>query len=493
MKKGTPLFKNRKLRYGSLSVTLTAAIIAAVVIINVIFTHLASKHLWVIDMTSDGIYSLTEAGITYLDKTIESANDDRSEKGEDPVKVKILFCDEPDALEANELQRIVYVMAKELQNQFPDTIEVDWVDIIKNPSAVQSYGNPKTTSVIVISGTEYRTVPLTSFYVFDTIDSTEPWAYKVERTFAINIAGVTRAESPIACWTTNHGELPYDNEILSLITDAGYILQPIDLAKEDIPADCRLIVTYKPKNDFLSSKDGVSSISEVEKLDAFLGNANSYMIFTDADTPVLPNLEEYLEEWGISYARTTETDEIGQDKVFPYMIKAAQNKGEGKALLGACRSLVGALGSGAQDGGFAILLIASGSAFSMVLGATDGCAALMRWAVGLPLPTLVTFAVAIIVLTFLSGTPGCMIIAAPIFLPIAAQLGISNAVLMRIAVFGQCVLDTLPINGAILIVMSQARISMKEGYPGVFKTTVLYMFIGTVVVTALAMIAPGIW
>ncbi len=178
---------------------------------------------------------------------------------------------------------------------------------------------------------------------------------------------------------------------------------------------------------------------------------------------------------------------------FPYMIKAARNKGEGKALLGACRSLVGALGSGAQDGGFAILLIASGSAFSMVLGATDGCAALMRWAVGLPLPTLVTFAVAIIVLTFLSGTPGCMIIAAPIFLPIAAQLGIPNAVLMRIAVFGQCVLDTLPINGAILIVMSQARISMKEGYPGVFKTTVLYMFIGTVVVTALAMIAPGIW
>ena len=272
MKKGTPLFKNRKLRYGSLSVTLTAAIIAAVVIINVIFTHLASKHLWVIDMTSDGIYSLTEAGITYLDKTIESANDDRSEKGEDPVKVKILFCDEPDALEANELQRIVYVMAKELQNQFPDTIEVDWVDIIKNPSAVQSYGNPKTTSVIVISGTEYRTVPLTSFYVFDTIDSTEPWAYKVERTFAINIAGVTRAESPIACWTTNHGELAYDNEILSLITDAGYILRPIDLAKEDIPADCRLIVTYKPENDFLSSKDGISSISEVEKLDAFTGD-----------------------------------------------------------------------------------------------------------------------------------------------------------------------------------------------------------------------------
>ena len=178
---------------------------------------------------------------------------------------------------------------------------------------------------------------------------------------------------------------------------------------------------------------------------------------------------------------------------FPYLIKAARNRGEGKPLLGAYRTLIGALGSGAQDGGFAILLIASGSAFSMVLGSTEGCAALMQGATALPLPTLITFAVAIIVLTFVSGTPGCMIIAAPIFLPIAARMGISNAVLMRIAVFGQCVLDTLPINGAILIVMSQAKLTMKEGYPGVFKTTVLYMFIGTVVVTALAMLAPGLW
>lgn len=183
---------------------------------------------------------------------------------------------------------------------------------------------------------------------------------------------------------------------------------------------------------------------------------------------------------------------------FPYMIKAARravqsDMGKGNSVLGACRALVGALGSGAQDGGFAILLIASGSAFSTLLGSTNGCTAIMNWATSLPLPMLITFSIAIVVLTFLSGTPGCMIIAAPVFLPIAAQLGISNGVLMRIAVFGQCVLDTLPINGAILIVMAQSGLTMKEGYPGVFKTTVLYMFVGTVVVTALAMIAPGIW
>lgn len=179
---------------------------------------------------------------------------------------------------------------------------------------------------------------------------------------------------------------------------------------------------------------------------------------------------------------------------FPYMVKAAKKATNGSgSVLAACHTLIGALGSGAQDGGGAILLIASGSAFAAVLSASNGCGAIMGWATSLPLPTLVTFSIAIVILTFLCGSPGCMIIAAPIFLPIAAQMGISNAVLMRVAVFGQCVLDTMPINGAILIVMAQSGLSMKEGYPGVFKTTVLYMFLGTVLVTVLGIIAPGIW
>lgn len=179
---------------------------------------------------------------------------------------------------------------------------------------------------------------------------------------------------------------------------------------------------------------------------------------------------------------------------FPYMVKSAKKATEDtNGLLPACRTLINAIGSGAQDGGGALLLIASGSAFAAVLSASNGCAAIMGWATSLPLPTLITFSIAIIILTFLCGSPGCMIIAAPIFLPIAAQLGISNAVLMRIAVFGQCVLDTLPMNGAILIVMAQSGLSMKEGYPGVCKTTVLYMFLGTILVTVLGLIAPGIW
>lgn len=313
--------KNKKVRYGSLSVAFTAVIVAVVVIFNVIFTSLAQKNLWYIDMTPDQIYTLSDSGKDYFDDVIKSANEEREQNGEEDVKIEIIFCDEPDSLNSNETQKLVYHMAQELSNAFPDTIDVQWVDIIKNPSAVQKYGKPKTTSVIVSSGTEYRLLSLRNFYVFDEDSDDTPWAHKMERTYAVAISAVTRAESPIACLTTNHGEGFYDTAMTDLLVDAGFKVGLIDLASDEIPEDCRLIVTYNPQSDFLVA-DGVSTISEVDKLDKFLDGAHSFMIFTDSDTPELPNLEEYLEEWGITYSRTV--DEISTDgdaTKYPYMVK----------------------------------------------------------------------------------------------------------------------------------------------------------------------------
>lgn len=323
MKNGKFAIKNKKVRYGSLSVTLTAVIVAAVVIFNVIFTSLAQKNLWYIDMTPDQIYTLSDAGKEYFSDVIDSANKDRTESGEEDVKIEIIFCDEPDSLNGNETQKLVYHMAQELANAFPDSIDVKWVDIIKNPSAVQKYGKPKTTSVIVTSGTEYRTLSLRNFYVFDEDSDDTPWAHKMERTYAVAISAVTRAESPIACITTNHGEAFYDTELVNLLVDAGYEISLLDLATEEIPEDCRLIVTYNPQSDFLVA-DGVSTISEVDKLDKFLDGAHSFMIFTDSGTPELPNLEEYLEEWGVTYARAVDEVSTDGDAVkYPYMVKDA--------------------------------------------------------------------------------------------------------------------------------------------------------------------------
>lgn len=179
----------------------------------------------------------------------------------------------------------------------------------------------------------------------------------------------------------------------------------------------------------------------------------------------------------------------------PYIYRhCKKEKAEGEnTWLAVGKSLVSCLNEGGMNGGNAFLIIATGSAFASVVGASEGLNVVMDALISLPIPTVIVFALVIVVFTFLSGSPGCMIVAAPIFLPLLDQMGgISAAGLMRIAVFGQCVLDTLPMNGAILIVTASSGLTMKESYPGIFRTTVLYMFIGTVVVTALAMLFPAL-
>lgn len=305
MNKGSFL-NSRKFRHGSTAAILTAFVIAVVVIINIIFTALAQKYMWYTDMTTEKLYTLSDEAIELMDTSFKKVE---AERGED-IKVDIIFCDEKDNLMAETTQRYVLETALQLQTEFPDVIDVKFIDVWTNPSAVDKYRNNAhsniySTNVIVSSGTEFRVYALNAFYVFSDADSTTPWSYNGEKKLASGILACIQAESPIACFTMNHGEAFYDYELLYLMEDAGYKVETLDLATQEIPADCRMLVTYKPQADFLI-KDKVSDISEIAKLDAYLDATNAYMVFVDPQTPVLTNLEEYLEEWGVVFDRTTD-------------------------------------------------------------------------------------------------------------------------------------------------------------------------------------------
>ena len=318
----------KKLRYGGMSAALTALIIAAVIIVNVIFSALAQKLLWYTDLTPEPLYTLSQEFldiIAYGDAKFEESSSPvemvdkiRAEKlAEDPnfdvssLMINIVFCSEPDVLQSNFMQNCVYSTALELQQKFPEHINVEYYNIHRNPTAVAKYkANSRvtieTSSVIIEFGTEYRVRPITSFFTFEDSSSTEPWAYNGEKAFAASILAVTRAESPLACLTSNHGEQFADEMFINTLVDAGYDVQALDLASEEIPEECRLIIVFNPDTDF-HVPDGVTDIDEISKLDDFLDKGNAMMVFMDADTVKLDNFEEFLEEWGISYNRDYST------------------------------------------------------------------------------------------------------------------------------------------------------------------------------------------
>ncbi len=336
----------RKLRYGGMSLFLTALIIAVIIIVNVIFSALAQKFAWYGDLTPPLLFTLSEECIDLIENgdeeyanstksPIEMVDEVRAQNaGTDKAneKIKIIFCDEVDKVKANSAQNYVYETAHQLQAEFPDYIEILNYNIVRNPTSVDAYRATSrtqitTTSVIIAFGTEYRIRTVNSFYVFNDDSSDEPWAYNGEKAFCASILAVTRAESPVACLTTNHGEAFTDEEFLNTLVDAGYLIETLDMASQEIPERCRLLVVFNPDTDFLTP-DGVSDIDEIDKLDRFLDGTNSMMVFMDPATPRLENFESYLEEWGISFDRYEGNTRLIMDKSQAFTTDGYTFKGE---------------------------------------------------------------------------------------------------------------------------------------------------------------------
>lgn len=315
-----------KLRHGISAVAITAAVVVAVILLNVGFGVLSNLGMWMIDLTSEKMYTLTAETVEMLDGTFRQVNEKREESGEEDVTVDIIFCADPDLIKGNEKMRYIYYTARALEKKFPDSVKVSTTNVWTNPSSVDryrtnSYSAIYQSNIIVASGSEFRITSIETYYTYnsDSSGDEEPWAYNAEKKFTQSIIAVTRAESPICGITVNHGEALATeagraeySEFLKVIENAGYEIQYLDLTKDAIPENCRLLLTFDPQKDFRGELDPElpkDTTSELTQLGEFLDKAYSYMIFVDADTPELPNLEEYLEQWGITFNRQRNADE----------------------------------------------------------------------------------------------------------------------------------------------------------------------------------------
>lgn len=310
--------ENRKLRYGSASLGIIAAVIVAVLLLNIGATALFTNNHVFLDMSPESIYgknqkttmySLMDETVYQLDRAFGLINEGREK--DDYVKVDIIFCSDPDMLVADSRMRYVYYTALALEKEFPDYINVETTNVWTNPSSVDqyrtnSYSQIYQNNIIISSGKDFRIATPRLFYIYSEYGAATPWAYHGEKEFVSYILAVTQSESPICALTTNHGEPIQSDEYRAfreLIESIGYEIRYLDLAKEEIPEDCRLIITLGPKTDFKSNIFDSTAVSETDKLQAYLDKNYAYMVFADADTPYLPVWETYLEKWGIAFER----------------------------------------------------------------------------------------------------------------------------------------------------------------------------------------------
>ncbi len=287
----------RKKNYLLISTAITALVVAVAVVANICFFALASHFTWYIDMTKGHVFSLSPEAKSFLD-TVEA-------------DVNIYFTVEEDKItEASPYLNYVYRTAREMETEYKN-INVECIDIVKNPGFFKKYYQTLaqeiyTTSIVIESGTESRIYYIDAFFITDE-DGETIWAYQGEYKFVSAILSVTDAEMPPVYFTASHGEKVGEEALAlkNLFSDAGFEIRNIDLSKEDISDDARIVVVNDPIYDFAGIGDG-AAVNEIAKLDGFLDRKGCLMVFTSPEyAGNLTNLSEFLAEWGISFTPDT--------------------------------------------------------------------------------------------------------------------------------------------------------------------------------------------
>lgn len=305
---------SRKLKYGALSVAITAAVIAIVIVANSIISVLSEKYNWYLDMTDEQVFSLSDKSIAVFDAMDKN------------VQTEIIFATSKDKadldfsnLSSGGALAYVYATAALLDARY-DNVTVSYHDIIKEPKFFKDNFNRSLSdykvnenSVIIArknsDGTygEYRVKDVTSFYVFN--EENELAGYCGELVFAQCLSSLTFDETPIVYFTVGHGEISFSsveynddgtiksltgNEdaagIIRLFSDSGFKILPLDLNKQDVPDNARMVIINNPVFDFTSS--------EIAKLQEYLDNIGSVMCFTDYNATNLSQLYGFAKTFG---------------------------------------------------------------------------------------------------------------------------------------------------------------------------------------------------
>ena len=146
--------------------------------------------------------------------------------------------------------------------------------------------------------------------------------------------------------------------------------------------------------------------------------------------------------------------------------------------------------AGANASALPALSVASLVGFGAVVAALPSFAVVRDWVVGIEGGPLVSLAVATNVLAALTGSAsGGLTIAldalGATYMKIAAETGLSPALMHRVAVIGSGTLDLLPHNGAVVSLLAICGVSHRQGYADIVMVGIVSAIIALVAVIAL--------
>lgn len=274
-------FQTTESKNGTYSIGLTALVLIIVVIVNLIIGQLPES-IRNIDVSSNQLYEISDTTKELLAGL------------ENDVEMVVL------ADKDNTDERIKTFISK--YSALSKYISVEWIDPVLHPSALAEYDASENTIVVSCEETgktmqvlfdDILVIDYYSYYYTGTYTESE-FDGDGQLTSAVNY--VTSGESQTIYRTAGHGESTLSSSVSDLISKANYTVSEVNLLMDaTIPENCDLLLMYAPTNDLAEV--------EIEAIEDYMAEGGDVMlILADVDKGSLPNLESFMQTYGLAMA-----------------------------------------------------------------------------------------------------------------------------------------------------------------------------------------------
>lgn len=275
---------SRRLRYGGFATLMIAVFVVVVVIINVIANVLVDKYSLTLDLTASQVFDLSEETQPYVESI------------QMPVKITVL-AKESDMLnykQATQMNTIIKKIA-----QLNPNLTLEYADIVEDPTFASNYPDLSLSaySVIVESELRQRVISLSDMFPTESSSSSSSSSTqdsKVEQKMLSALLYVTADDTYQIAFLNGHEESK-PSALVSLLEANNYEVVDANISLGGIGEEVDAVVICNPTRDY--SAEELQNLSDYLNNEDNLGKAVFY--FADPSQPELPNLEEFLKEWGI--------------------------------------------------------------------------------------------------------------------------------------------------------------------------------------------------
>lgn len=302
------------LKYGSISIGITAVVIALVIVFNLVIAELPAK--WVkIDTSTNGLVSFTEETKQYLG----GVND----------KVEIFLIAQTGYEDQMICQLLDYYKSEN------SNISVKYIDPVKNPSFVSEYTEDEIAdnSIIVKSDKRSKVVDGSMFYIYETYDliygsgsmiqltkaewetyyeaNDIPELYYQQYGMPLTVNEYFNGESlittaidyvitetlPVLYSVTGHGETAIGSYYSMILGDLNVTVKEVNLIAGDdvkIPEDAKVLYVNNPTKDIFEK--------ELDALKSYVDGGGVVILTTDYNSYTeekMPNLAKLASHMGM--------------------------------------------------------------------------------------------------------------------------------------------------------------------------------------------------